>query len=393
MRPSCVPALIVCGRRGERLGAAVAQAVPALAGRPLLRHCAERLALHPRIDAVRVVLGAGQTDRYERATTGLELLPPVEGGATRQDSVRLGLESLAEVGPELVLIHDAARPLLSAALVDRVLDALETAEAALPVLPVTDTLKRNEPGGLASSGPDRATLARAQTPQGFRFAAVLQAHRAAHAAGTSYTDDAAVAEAAGLAVACVPGEERNLKVTVPDDLALAGLLLAGAPRAYRTGLGFDVHAFADGRPMILCGVEIPHGQGLLGHSDADAALHAVTDAVLGTIAAGDIGEHFPPSDPRWRNADSALFLEHAVGLLAERGGRIENADLVIVCERPKIGPHRAAMTERLAALLGVPPDRVGVKATTSEGMGFTGRGEGLAAQAVVTASFPAESTA
>jgi 2-C-methyl-D-erythritol 4-phosphate cytidylyltransferase/2-C-methyl-D-erythritol 2,4-cyclodiphosphate synthase len=385
-----IVALIVAAGRGERLGAALPKQYLPLAGRPLLRHAAERLARHPRVDAVRVVLGAGQLDHYERATAGLAVLPPIEGGATRQDSVRLGLESLEEEAPDLVLIHDAARPLLSAALVDRVLDALGASEAALPVLPVTDTLKRVDAGGIAASGPDRGGLARAQTPQGFRFRAILRAHRAAHAAGASYTDDAAVAEAVGLAVASVPGEERNLKVTVPDDLTLAGLLLAGAPRAYRTGLGFDVHQFADGRPMVLCGVPIPHGQGLLGHSDADAALHAVTDAVLGTIGAGDIGQHFPPSDPRWRDADSAQFLEHAVRLLAQRGGRVENADLVIVCERPKIGPHRAAMTERLADLLGVAPDRVGVKATTSEGLGFTGRGEGLAAQAVVTASFPAE---
>jgi 2-C-methyl-D-erythritol 4-phosphate cytidylyltransferase/2-C-methyl-D-erythritol 2,4-cyclodiphosphate synthase len=210
---------------------------------------------------VRVVLGAGQLDHYERATSGLPLLPPIEGGATRQDSVRLGLESLEASAPDLVLIHDAARPLLSAALVDRVLDALGTAEAALPVLPVTDTLKRIDAGGLAASGPDRGGLARAQTPQGFRLGAILRAHRAVHAAGASYTDDAAVAEAAGLAVACVPGEERNLKVTVPDDLTLAGLLLAGAPRAYRTGLGFDVHQFADDRPMVLCGVHIPTARG------------------------------------------------------------------------------------------------------------------------------------
>lgn len=386
-------ALIVAAGRGERLGAVLPKQYLPLAGKPLLRHAVERLAGHPRVDVVRVVLGAGQLDHYERAMAGLALRSPVEGGATRQESVRLGLESLESEAPDLVLIHDAARPLLSAALVDRVLDALGTAEAALPVLPVTDTLKRVDAGALATSGPDRGGLARAQTPQGFHFAAILRAHRAAHATGVSYTDDAAVAEAAGLAVACVPGEERNLKVTVPDDLALAGLLLAGAPRSYRTGLGLDVHRFADDRPMVLCGVTIPHGQGLLGHSDADAALHAVTDAVLGTIGAGDIGQHFPPSDPRWRDADSALFLEHAVRLLAGRGGRVENADLVIVCERPKIGPHRAAMTDRLAALLGVAPDRVGVKATTSEGMGFTGRGEGLAAQAVVTASFPAECTA
>lgn len=384
-------ALIVAAGSGQRLGSATPKQYLPLAGRPLLRHALDRFAGHPGIDAVLVVVGPGQEAEYGRAVAGLDLAPPVAGGATRQASVRHGLEALAADPPDRVLIHDAARPLASAALIGRVLDALDRADGALPVLPVTDTLKRVE-GGLATAGPDRAGLVRAQTPQGFRFPAILEAHR--RLAGSALTDDAAVAEAAGLAVACVAGEERNLKVTVPDDLALAGFLLAPGrgvvPRAYRTGLGFDVHAFAEGRPLVLCGVAVPHELGLLGHSDADVALHAVTDAVLGLIGAGDIGQHFPPSDPRWKDADSGRFLRHAVGLLRERGGRVENADLVIVCERPKIGPHRDAMTSRLAGLLGVAPGRVGVKATTSEGLGFTGRGEGVAAQAVVTASFPAE---
>ena len=380
-------ALVVAAGRGERFGAGLPKQYLPLAGKPVLRHSLERFLAHPGIAAVRAVIGAGQADLYGRATAGLVLLPPVEGGPSRQESVRLGLESLDLLEPTHVLIHDGARPLLSTALIGRVLAALETDEAALPVLPVVDTLKRAE-GEHLVAGPDRQGLARAQTPQGFRFAPILAAHRAA--AGRELTDDAAVAEAAGIPVRRVEGEERNLKVTTRDDLTLAGLLLAGAPRAYRTGMGYDVHAFAEGRPMVLCGVRIPHDRGLLGHSDADAALHAVTDALLGTIGAGDIGQHFPPSDERWRDCDSGVFLRHARGLVETQGGRVENVDLVIVCERPKIGPHREAMTARLADLLGVAPGRVGIKATTSERMGFTGRGEGLVAQAVATVSFPAE---
>ena len=380
-------ALVVAAGRGERFGGGLPKQYLPLAGKPLLRHSVERFLAHPGIAAVRVVIGAGQADLYAQATAGLRLLPSVEGGPSRQESVRLGLESLAPVEPTHVLIHDGARPLLSTALIGRVLAALETDEAALPVLPVVDTLKRAE-GARLAAGPDRQGLARAQTPQGFRFGPILAAHRAA--AGRELTDDAAVAEAAGIPVSRVEGEERNLKVTTRDDLALASLLLAGAPRAYRTGMGYDVHAFAEGRPMVLCGVRIPHDRGLLGHSDADAALHAVTDALLGTIGAGDIGQHFPPSDERWRDCDSGVFLRHARGLVEARGGRVENVDLVIVCERPKIGPHREAMTARLAELLGVAAGRVGIKATTSERLGFTGRGEGLVAQAVATVSFPAE---
>ena len=267
------------------------------------------------------------------------------------------------------------------------LAALETDEAALPVLPVVDTLKRAE-GEHLVAGPDRQGLARAQTPQGFRFAPILAAHRAA--AGRELTDDAAVAEAAGIPVRRVEGEERNLKVTTPDDLTLAGLLLAGAPRAYRTGMGYDVHAFAEGRPMVLCGVRIPHERGLLGHSDADAALHAVTDALLGTIGAGDIGQHFPPSDERWRDCDSGVFLRHAArsGRDAGRPDRERRPRDRLRAAEDRPAPR--GDDGRLADLLGVAPGRVGIKATTSERMGFTGRGEGLVAQAVATVSFPAE---
>jgi 2-C-methyl-D-erythritol 4-phosphate cytidylyltransferase/2-C-methyl-D-erythritol 2,4-cyclodiphosphate synthase len=335
--------------------------------------------------AVRAVIGAGQEEAYADAAAGLDLLPPVAGGATRQESGRLGLESLDALDPHDVLIHDAARPFASPALVNRVLDALATAEAVVPLLPVIDTLKRIE-GGTVTAGPPRQDLGRAQTPQGFRYRAILAAHRAA--IGRELTDDAAVAEAAGLNVRWVEGEERNFKVTTADDLRVARLL-AGRPRTTRTGLGYDVHAFAEGRPLILGGIAIPYERGLLGHSDADAVLHALTDSLLGTIGAGDIGQHFPPSDPRWRDADSAVFLAHARALVEAAGGRIEHVDLVVICERPKIGPHRSAMATRIGNLLGLPVGRVGIKATTSEGLGFTGRGEGIAVQSVATVSFPA----
>jgi 2-C-methyl-D-erythritol 4-phosphate cytidylyltransferase/2-C-methyl-D-erythritol 2,4-cyclodiphosphate synthase len=378
----------VAAGRGERFGAGMPKQYAGLVGRPVLRHAIEAFQAHPRIDGVRVVIGPEDRAAYDAATAGLDLLPPVAGGASRQETVRLGLESLVELAPERVLVHDAARPLVSAAVIDRVVEALDRHPAVLPVLPVVDSLKRVAEGHVVGEAA-RAGLARAQTPQGFRFEAILEAHRAAK--GQDYTDDTAVAAAAGLAVACVEGESRNIKLTLPEDHAMAEALLTAPGPRWRTGLGFDVHAFAAGRPLILCGVQIPHERGLAGHSDADVAFHAVTDAILGTIGAGDIGTHFPPSDPRWRDADSARFLRHAANLLALRGGRVENVDLVIICERPKIGPHRDAMTARLAEVLDLTPDQVSIKATTSERLGFTGRGEGIAAQAVVSVALPAAS--
>ena len=293
--------LIVAAGRGERFGSGLPKQYADLNGKPVLRHAIEAFIRHPRIDGVRVVIGAGDEALYRQATAGLDLLPPVVGGGARQDTVRRGLESLVELEPECVLIHDAARPLVSAAVIDRVVGALDHHMAVLPVLPVVDSLKRVA-AGLVVGEAERDGLARAQTPQGFRFAAILAAHRGA--TGSGYTDDTAIAAAAGLEVVAVAGEERNMKLTLPEDLAVAERYLAG-PARWRTGLGFDVHAFAPDRPLILCGVRIPHELGLAGHSDADVAFHAVTDAVLGTIAAGDIGSHFPPSDPTWRDADSA----------------------------------------------------------------------------------------
>lgn len=377
-------ALIVAAGRGSRLGGEAPKQYLSLAGKAVLRHAAEAFLHHRGIQAVRVVIHPDDRALYDAATAGLDLLDPVGGGAERQDSVRLGLESLEELAPARVLIHDAARPFPSQALISRVLASLDNHVAVLPGLPVSDSLKRSE-GARVAGTVDRSGLIRAQTPQGFRFAEILAAHRAA--AGQALTDDTAVAEAAGIPVALVAGEAANEKITSAEDLAAAESRLAAASET-RVGQGFDVHRFGEGNGVTLCGIEIPHDKSLLGHSDADAALHALTDAILGALGEGDIGNHFPPSDPQWRGAPSRLFLEHAAALAAARGGRILHLDLTIVCEAPKIGPHRNAMRQNLAALLGLELERVSVKATTTEGLGFTGRGEGIAAQAVATLSLP-----
>lgn len=380
-------ALVVAAGRGERFGTGQPKQYRNLAGQPLLRYSLVALAGHPGIKAVRAVIQMDDMRHYEHAAKGLELLEPVAGGTNRQDSVRCGLESLQSLGPERVLIHDGARPLLPQSVIDRVLAGLDEGVAAVAALPVIDTLKRASAGRVTGTV-DRENLWRAQTPQGFHFGAILEAHRAA--AGTEFTDDAAVAEQSGILVQLVEGDPENIKVTGPDDLARAEALLtrAAGKRESRVGNGFDVHRFGAGDHVTLCGVEVSHDQGLLGHSDADAGLHALTDALLGALSAGDIGQHFPPSDPRWRDADSAVFLRHALDLVAERGGRIVNVDVTVICEAPKLAPHRAAMVARIAEILCVDAQRVGVKATTTEGLGFTGRGEGIAAQAVATVELP-----
>ena len=379
-------ALVVAAGRGRRFGGESPKQYAPLAGRPLLRHSLAAFAAHPGIEAVRAVIHPDDREYYEAAADGLGLLPPVPGGGSRQESVRLGLESLEGTAPGRVLIHDGARPFVEPALIDRVLDALERAPGAIAALPVTDTLKRGEAERIAGTV-RREGLWRAQTPQGFRFEDILAAHRAARDT-PDLTDDAAVAERAGLEVLLVAGSPANVKVTTPEDLARAERWLAGAGEETRTGFGFDVHRFGPGDRVRLCGIDVPHDAGLLGHSDADVGLHAVVDALLGALAAGDIGEHFPPDDPRWKGADSAVFVLHARALLDARGGRIVNLDVTLVCERPKIGPHRAAMRARLAELLGVAAERVSVKATTTERLGFAGRGEGLAAQAVAVVALP-----
>lgn len=382
--PSCI-ALVVAAGRGTRLGAALPKQYLPLAGEPLLRHSLATLAAHPGIGRVRVVYNPDDAADYARASAGLDLLPPVAGGAARQDSVRLGLESLAELAPDRVLIHDGARPFVDGGTIDRVLAALDDTPAAVPALKIADTVKRADHGRVMETV-DRAQLWRVQTPQGFRYRDILAAHRAAK--GMDLPDDAAVAERAGLAVRLVAGGEDNIKVTTPDDLARAERQVAARLGDVRTGQGFDVHAFGPGDHVWLCGVKVPHDHGLVGHSDADCGLHALTDAILGALGAGDIGVHFPPSDPQWRGVPSHRFLRHAADLVARAGGSIAHVDVTLICERPRIGPHRTAMVARIAEILGVDPRRVSVKATTTETLGFTGRGEGMAAQAVATLRLP-----
>lgn len=385
-------ALVVAAGRGLRFGGEVPKQYRRLGGKPVLRHALERLGAHPGIAGVRAVISPEDRKRYDTAAAGLDLLEPVAGGATRQASVRNGLESLVEMKPDLVLIHDAARPFVDSGVMDRVLDGLRLAPGAIAALPVVDTIKRAAAENGAGAPRIETTAARerlwrAQTPQGFRFEAILAAHRAA--AGAEHTDDAAVAEAAGLAVSLVMGSEENFKITTEADLQRAERLIGAGSWEYRSAGGYDVHRFVAGDAIMLCGIKVPHTAALEGHSDADVGLHALTDALLGAIGAGDIGQHFPPGDPKWRGADSARFLAHAGALVAERGGRIAHLDVTIICERPKVGPHRAAMIERVAAILKLDPSRVSVKATTTEGLGFTGRGEGIAAQAVATVALPA----
>ena len=398
-------ALIVAAGRGHRVGGPLPKQYRQLAGRAVLGHSVHRFATHPGIDRVRVVINPTDRTLYDEAVResgGVEdaaLLAPVAGGATRQDSVRNGLESLAESPPDLVLIHDGARPLVSAAVIDGALDALEGHDGALPALAVSDSLKRAAPGSVVITGAvPREGLWRAQTPQGFRYPAILDAHRAA--AGSALTDDAAVAEQAGLSVALTPGDEDNLKITTERDFARAERILAArgghdvaaaAEAAFETrvGMGFDVHRFGSGDHLMLGGVAVPHAHGVISHSDGDVVLHAIVDALLGAMAAGDIGTHFPPTDEAWRDAESARFVAHALKLLAERGGRLSHVDVTVICQRPKIGPHRQAMLARLSDVLGMDPARISLKATTTERLGFTGRGEGIAAQAVATVRLPA----
>jgi 2-C-methyl-D-erythritol 4-phosphate cytidylyltransferase/2-C-methyl-D-erythritol 2,4-cyclodiphosphate synthase len=382
---SSVYALVVAAGRGSRFGATLPKQYLPLGGVGVLRHAVAALSDHPRVSNVLVTIRPEDRALFDSAVAGLCLLPPVGGGSTRQDSVRLGLEALAVYHPEHVLIHDAARPFPDSQLIDRVIDALERAPAAIPCLPLRDTIKRGEDGFIRATI-DRSALWRAQTPQGFHFAAILAAHQAAK--GCALTDDAAVAEAAGLVPLIVGGSEDNLKVTTQEDLAAAERLIAARQGDFRVGQGFDVHAFGPGDHISICGIKISHDASLVGHSDADVGLHALTDAVLGAIGAGDIGIHFPPSDPRWRGAASDQFLRHAADLVRRQSGTITGVDVTIICERPKIGPHRAAMIERVATILGISPPRVSVKATTTDRLGFTGRGEGVAAQAVATVRLP-----
>ena len=378
-RPPRVAALLMAAGTGSRFGAEQPKQFFSIAGKTVLRHAAERLAAE-----VALIQPVGEAAPIADALAGITHLPPVAGGATRQDSVRRGLEALVAHEPDIVMIHDGCRPFIPPGTIPALLAALATCDGAIPAAPVADTLKRAAADGRIEATVPRAGLYRAQTPQAFRFLRLLGLHRSA---SEGATDDAAILELAGHPVALVPGSEDNIKMTFPDDAARLERILAPAWLP-RVGTGFDVHALEAGRKLVLCGIEVPHEQGLAGHSDADVGIHALCDAIYGALAEGDIGRHFPPSEATWKDADSARFLAHAAARIAARGGMLGNADVTLICERPKITPHAPRMIFRLAEIMGVDPGRISVKATTTEKLGFTGRMEGIAAQAVATVLLP-----
>lgn len=378
-------ALIVAAGRGSRSGQRQPKQYTLLAGKTILRRSVENYLQHPGIDAVKVVIHPDDADAYREAVDGLDLLSASMGRPARQGSVLAGLDDLETLAPENILIHDAARPFTSADLIDRILQGLGQNEAILPVLPVVDTVRRANDNG-SSQILDRDRLSLAQTPQAFSFTEILAAHRQFQA--EAVTDDIAIAELAGLKIAHIKGERDNFKITTAEDLIRARAMLTSKLTDIRTGSGYDVHAFQDGRDLWLGGVQIDHPKGLKGHSDADVALHALTDAVLGALSEADIGSHFSPTDDRWRNAASDIFLAHAAKLVVMRGGQIGHLDLTIICEAPKIAKYRDQMRRRIADITGIDIDRVSVKGTTTEKLGFTGRKEGIAAQAVATIRLP-----
>lgn len=392
--------VIVAAGRGLRAsrGLAVPKQYVQLGGRAVLSHTLAVFCRHPAVTSIQVVIHPDDGEAYRACVSQLPfedqrlLLAPVAGGESRQASVLAGLAALEQHGAELVLIHDAARPFVDPALIDRVLDALGTHVGAVPAIAVADALKRSDGGQRISETVARSGLWRAQTPQGFRFEAILAAHRASVVSGGgTETDDAETAALAGLDVVLVAGDPRNSKLTTAEDMTMAERLLGGAGLPdVRTGTGFDVHRFAEGDHVWLGGVRIPHTHRLDGHSDADVALHALTDALLGAIGDGDIGQHFPPSDDTWKGAASHLFLRDAAARVRAKGGRIGNVDLTILCEAPRIGPYREAMRVAIAEMLGIELARVGVKATTTEQLGFTGRREGIAAMASATVVLPGD---
>jgi len=385
-----VAAVIVAAGRGERAGANIPKQYRSIGGQPMIRATLRAFLAHPRIDFVQPVINLNDRDTYRRAVTGLnDLLAPVAGGATRQASVRAGLEALALHEPGLVLIHDAARPFVSGALIERAIGAGRKSGAAVPGIALADTVKSIDDSATVTQTLDRGALRIVQTPQAFTFNLILEAHRRAAAARQeNFPDDAALAEWAGQRVSVFEGEADNLKVTTADDFARAEMTRLATLADVRTGNGFDVHAFSEGDHVMLAGIRIPHSRGVSGHSDADVALHALVDAILGALAEGDIGEHFPPSDPKWKHAASDRFLAFACERVHKRGGVIAHLDVTVVCEAPRISPHRDAMRARIAEIANVAVDRVAVKATTSEKLGFAGRGEGIFAMATATIRLP-----
>ena len=384
-----IAVVIVAAGRGARAGADIPKQFRPIGSESMLRQGLTTFLRHPDISWVQPVIHRDDVALFQSSVAGLELLPPVFGGATRQMSVRAGLEALVAHTPNIVLVHDAARPLASAALTSRAIAAAQETGAAIPALPVTDTVKSVDASNRVTGTLDRASLRLVQTPQAFSFSALLEAHRKAAQTGRDdFPDDAALAEWAGLTVTTFAGEPGNIKITTADDFARAQAAASAILGDIRIGSGIDVHAFGPGDHIMLGGTRIPHSQSLTGHSDADVVLHALTDAILGALAEGDIGVHFPPSDPQWRSASSDRFLCFAADRVVARGGRIANLDVNIVCEAPRIAPYRDAMRETIARLAGISIERVAVKATTSERLGFTGRGEGIAAYATATVRLP-----
>ena len=385
-----VAAVIVAAGRGQRVGGDIPKQYRTIAGRPVIRPTLEAFAGHAQIDVIQPVIHPADQDLFRGASSGLDKLrDPVAGGATRQISVRAGVQALAAHAPDLVLIHDAARPFLSADFIGRAISAGRQFGAAVPGVAIADTVKKIDDAAIVSETLDRSHLRTVQTPQAFGYPLIAEAHRRAEAEGRDdFTDDAALAEWAGHRVHVFAGEAGNVKLTTNEDFTRAELLHAASLADVRIGNGFDVHIFADGDHVMLGGMRIPHTRGVSGHSDADVALHALVDAILGALAEGDIGQHFPPSDPQWRGASSDRFLAFACERVRARGGLIGNLDVTIVCEAPRVSPHRDAMRARIAEIAGIPAARVAVKATTSEKLGFTGRGEGIVAMATATVRLP-----
>ena len=382
-------AILVAAGRGLRAGPGGPKQYRSIGGQTVIFRAMAPFCRHPAISAVQPVLNPDDIAIFDAAVQGLQHAPPATGGATRQASVLAGLEALVSHNPEIVLIHDAARPFVSAALISRAIDAASATGAAIPAIALADTVKLVDASGNVEATPERARLRIAQTPQAFRFDVILQAHRrAAREDRNDFTDDAALAEWAGLTVATFEGDAANMKLTTPEDFVREEARLASLLGDVRTGTGYDVHAFGDGDHLMICGVRVPHDRGFLAHSDGDVGLHALVDAILGALADGDIGSHFPPSDIKWKGAASDKFLNYAVDRVAARGGRIANLEITLICERPKIGPLRDTMRARIAEIAGLDISRVAVKATTSERLGFTGREEGIAATACATIRLP-----
>ena len=382
-------AILVAAGRGLRAGAGGPKQYREIGGQTVIYRAMEAFCRHPQVFAVQPVVNPDDAAIFNAAVSGLRQAPPASGGATRQASVHAGLEALASEKPDIVLIHDAARPFVTAAVISRAIEAAGRSGAAVPTVAVTDTIKMVGVTGNVEATPDRARLRIAQTPQAFRYDVILEAHRRAARDGRGdFTDDAAIAEWAGLTVATFEGDPANMKLTTPDDFAREEARLAAQLGDVRTGTGYDVHAFGEGDHLMLCGVRVPHTRGFLAHSDGDVGLHALVDAILGALADGDIGSHFPPSDMKWKGASSDRFLKYAVDRVTARGGRIANLEVTMICERPKIGPLRDTMRAKIAEITGLNVSRVAVKATTSERLGFTGREEGIAATASATIRLP-----